>query len=155
MLEYQWGDEMTKQGSQNLRELIRVLIRNLGVLEKGDASCCGVTITQCHAIAEIGRKERISLIDLADLLCVDKSTMSRTIDNLVEAELAVRDLDQENRRYVTIQLTDDGQSVFRNIEDSMALYFTSILEEIPEEKRDQVFESLRLLTEAAQKVKCC
>jgi DNA-binding MarR family transcriptional regulator len=81
--------------------------------------------------------------------------MSRTIDNLVEAELAVRDLDQENRRYVTIQLTDDGQSVFRNIEDSMALYFTSILEEIPEEKRDQVFESLRLLTEAAQKVKCC
>jgi DNA-binding MarR family transcriptional regulator len=144
-----------EQGSQTLRELIRVLIRNLGVLEKGDASCCGVTITQCHAIAEIGRKEKISLIDLADLLCVDKSTMSRTIDNLVEAELAVRDLDQENRRYVTIQLTDDGQSVFRNIEDSMALYFTSILEEIPEEKRDQVFESLRLLTEAAQKVKCC
>lgn len=146
---------MTEQGSQTLRELIRVLIRNLGVLEKGDASCCGVTITQCHAIAEIGRKEKISLIDLAELLCVDKSTMSRTIDNLVEADLAVRDLDQENRRYVTIKLTEDGQNVFMNIEDSMAGYFTSILEEIPEEKRDQVFESLRLLTEAAQKVKCC
>jgi DNA-binding MarR family transcriptional regulator len=146
---------MMEQGSQTLRELIRVLIRNLGVLEKGDASCCGVTITQCHAIAEIGRKEKISLIDLADLLCVDKSTMSRTIDNLVEAELALRDLDQENRRYVTIQLTEDGQNVFRNIEDSMAAYFSSILEEIPEEKREQVFESLRLLTEAAQKIKCC
>jgi DNA-binding MarR family transcriptional regulator len=81
--------------------------------------------------------------------------MSRTIDNLVEAELALRDLDQENRRYVTIQLTEDGQNVFRNIEDSMAAYFSSILEEIPEEKREQVFESLRLLTEAAQKIKCC
>jgi DNA-binding MarR family transcriptional regulator len=146
---------MMKQESQTLRELIRVLIRNLGVLEKGDASCCGVTITQCHAIAEIGRKEKISLIDLADLLCVDKSTMSRTIDNLVEAELAVRDLDQENRRYVTIRLTEGGQSVFENIEDSMTAYFTSILEEIPKEKREQVFGSLRLLTEAAQKVKCC
>jgi DNA-binding MarR family transcriptional regulator len=146
---------MTEQGSQNLRELIRVLIRNLGVLEKGDASCCGVTVTQCHAITEIGRKEKISLIDLADMLCVDKSTMSRTIDNLVEAELAVRDLDQENRRYVTIALTDDGQNVFRNIEDSMTDYFASILEEIPGDKREQVFESLMLLTEAAQKVKCC
>ncbi len=145
---------MIEQGSQNLRELIRVLIRNLGVLEKGDASCCGVTITQCHAIAEIGRKEKISLIDLADMLCVDKSTMSRTIDNLVEAELVVRDLDQENRRYVTIKLSEDGQNVFRNIEESMAAYFTSILEEIPEDKREQVFESLRLVTEAAQKVKC-
>lgn len=146
---------MIEQGSQNFRELIRVLIRNLGVLEKGDASCCGVTITQCHAIAEIGRKEKISLIDLADMLCVDKSTMSRTIDNLVEAELAVRDLDQENRRYVTIRLSEDGQNVFRNIEESMSAYFTSILEEIPEDKREQVFESLRLVTEAAQKVKCC
>jgi DNA-binding MarR family transcriptional regulator len=146
---------MMEQGSQTLRELIRVLIRNLGVLEKGDASCCGVTITQCHAIAEIGMKEKISLIDLAEMLSVDKSTMSRTIDNLVEAELALRDLDQENRRYVTIQLTEDGQNVFRNIEDSMAAYFSSILEEIPEEKREQVFESLRLLTEAAQKIKCC
>jgi DNA-binding MarR family transcriptional regulator len=146
---------MTEQGSKNLRELIRVLIRNLGVLEKGDASCCGVTVTQCHAITEIGRKEKISLIELADMLCVDKSTMSRTIDNLVEAELVARDLDLENRRYVTIALTNDGQNVFRNIEDSMTDYFASILEEIPAEKREQVFESLQLLTEAAQKVKCC
>jgi DNA-binding MarR family transcriptional regulator len=146
---------MIEQGSQNLRELIRVLIRNLGILEKGDASCCGVTITQCHAITEIGRKEKISLVDLSDMLGVDKSTMSRTIDNLVEAELAVRDLDQENRRYVTIKLTDEGQSVFRNIEESMAAYFTSILEEIPKDKRDQVFESLRLVTQAVHKVKCC
>lgn len=146
---------MMEHGSQTLRELIRVLIRNLGILEKGDASCCGITITQCHAIAEIGRKEKISLIDLADLLCVDKSTMSRTIDNLVEAELALRDPDQENRRYITIRLTEDGQNAFRNIENSMAAYFTSILEQIPEEKREQVFESLRLLTEAAEKCKCC
>jgi DNA-binding MarR family transcriptional regulator len=146
---------MTDHESGNLRELIRLLIRNLGVLEKGDSSCCGITTTQCHAIVEIGRKEKISLIDLADILCVDKSTMSRTINNLVEADLAVRDLDAENRRYVIIQLTDNGKNVFDNIEDSMAGYFSSILEEIPQDKRDQVFDSLKLLLDAVKNCKCC
>ena len=110
---------MVEQGSNILRELTRVLVRNLGVLEKSDACCCGVTITQCHAIVEIGRKGKVSLVDLAELLGLDKSTMSRTVNSLVEADLAVRDLDAENRRYVIIQLTEKGSEVFQNIEGSM------------------------------------
>ncbi|MDF2934607.1 MAG: transcriptional regulator, partial [Chryseobacterium sp.] len=110
---------MIEQGSGTLRELVRILVRSLGMLEKSDASCCGVTITQCHAIVEIGRKGKISLIDLADLLDVDKSTMSRTVNNLVETGLALRDMDTDNRRYIVIQLTEDGQNVFQSIEKSM------------------------------------
>ena len=49
---------MAVKGSKDLRELIRLLVRNLGILEKGDASCCDVTISQCHAIVEIGRVGR-------------------------------------------------------------------------------------------------
>src|SRR5690554_6773377 len=104
---------MINKGSDILRELLRILIRNLGILEERDASCCGATITQCHAIVEIGRSEKISLVDLADILYVDKSTMSRTVNNLVEAGLAVRELDANDRRYVTIQLTENGRSVFQ------------------------------------------
>lgn len=146
---------MIDQGSENLRELIRILVRNLGVLEKTDASCCGVTITQCHAIVEIGRKKRISLIDLADLLGVDKSTMSRTINNLVEAGLVIRDLDAENRRYVIIQLTDKGVDVYKSTEESMEGYYTSIFRSIPKDKRSQVLESLQLLIDAVKDNPCC
>jgi DNA-binding MarR family transcriptional regulator len=145
---------MIDQGSKNLRELIRVLVRNLGILEKSDSSCCGVTIAQCHAIVEIGRTKRIALVDLADLLGLDKSTMSRTINNLVEAGLVIRDLDAENRRYVVIQLTDGGNRVFENIEESMGQYYKSIFSSIPENKRGQVLESLQLLTDAAKENKC-
>ena len=145
---------MIDQGSKNLRELIRVLVRNLGILEKSDSSCCGVTIAQCHAIVEIGRTKRIALVDLADLLGLDKSTMSRTINNLVEAGFVIRDLDAENRRYVVIQLTDGGNRVFENIEESMGQYYKSIFSSIPENKRGQVLESLQLLTDAAKENKC-
>lgn len=139
---------MINQGSETLRELIRILVRDLGILEKSDASCCGVTITQCHAVVEIGRKGKISLVDLAVLLGLDKSTMSRTINNLVESDLVLRDLDAENRRYVIIQLTENGRNVFQNIEESMNGYYKSIFNSIPENKRNQVMESLQLLTNA-------
>lgn len=141
---------MVNQGSKALRELIRILVRDLGVLEKNDASCCEVSLAQCHAIVEIGRKGKISLVDLASMLGLDKSTMSRTINNLVELNLVIRDLDMENRRYVIIQLTDKGSSVFRNIEESMYEYYNNIFNSIPENKRGQVIESLQLLKEAVE-----
>lgn len=146
---------MINQGSENLRELIRILVRNLDVLEKSDASCCGVTITQCHAIVEIGRMKKVSLVDLAELLGLDKSTMSRTINNLVEDGLVNRDLDSENRRYISIQLTSKGIEVFNNIEESMDSYYSSIFSSIQENKRSQVLESLKLLTAAVKENKCC
>jgi len=146
---------MINQGSETLRELIRILVRDLGILEKSDISCCGVTLTQCHAVVEIGRKGKISLVDLAGLLGLDKSTMSRTINNLVELDLVLRDLDVENRRYVIIQLTENGENIFKNIEDSMNGYYKSIFNSIPENKRNQVMESLQLLTNAVENNDCC
>lgn len=144
---------MINQGSDYLRELLRILVRNLGILEKSDASCCGVTIAQCHAIVEIGRIKKISLIELADLLGLDKSTMSRNINNLVEAGLVKRDIDLENRRYITIQLTDQGTKVFKSIEANMYKYYTSIFKSIPEGKRDQVLESLEILVKSLKENK--
>lgn len=146
---------MEDQGNNVLRELLRILVRDLGILEKSDASCCGISIAQCHAIVEIGRRGKITLVELADLLGLDKSTMSRTINNLVEADLVLRELDMENRRYVIIQLTDNGRSVFKNTEESMNSYYQSIFSSIPEDKRNQVLESLQLLTSAVEANRCC
>lgn len=155
MLQYCRGDTLVNQGSNYLRELIRILVRNLGILEKSDVSCCGVTIAQCHAIVEIGRSKEISLNELSDLLTVDKSTMSRTINNLVEANLVIREFHTEDRRFITIKLTDDGVKVFKNIEGNMEQYYTGIFSSIPEGKRELVLECLKLLTDAVKKNKCC
>lgn len=141
---------MIDQGSGVLRELIRILVRDLGILEKSDASCCGVSLAQCHAIVEIGRKEKISLVDLSGLLGLDKSTMSRTINNLVESDFVIRESDMENRRYIIIQLTERGRSLFHNIEESMEEYYKGIFNAIPENKRNQVLESLQLLKDAVE-----
>lgn len=146
---------MNNNESHYLRELIRVLVRNLGILEESEATCCGTTVSQCHAIVEIGRAKDISLNELAELLSLDKSTMSRTINKLVDSGLAIRELHPEDRRYVSIKLTDGGIKIFDNIEGSMEKYYESIFSSIPEEKREQVLESLQLIINATKKNKCC
>lgn len=146
---------MEIQSKVYLRELIRLLVRNLGLLEKSEASCCEITISQCHAIVEIGRIEKLSLNKLAELLELDKSTTSRTINNLVDLGLVQREVSPEDRRYITINLTTEGEKIYRNIENSMDEYYLNIFNSIPEEKRKQVLESLELLIEAIKNNKCC
>lgn len=138
-----------------LRELTRQLVRSLGWLEKNEAACCGTTMAQCQAIIEIGRAEQLTLQEIAERLGVDKSTMSRTVDNLVRQGLASRNIDERDRRYINLCLTEAGKAVCQEIEDSMNIYFSSVLNSIDSKKRDQVLESLQLLITALQKNTCC
>lgn len=146
---------MEKKESNCLRELIRVLVRDLGILEKSDSSCHGVTISQCHAIVEIGRANEISLNELAKILNLDKSTMSRTINKLVDDNLAVRESHPEDRRYIVIKLTERGIRVFKTIEENMTNYYKKIFMSIPEDKREQVLDSLKILIGVIHGHKCC
>ncbi len=144
-----------KNNADILREIVRLLERKLGVLNDLESSCCGVTFTQCHAIVEIGRAQSISLNDLAELLELDKSTLSRTINNLVQSGLVSREIDSKDRRYITIQLTAKGLQSFKEIEEGMGAYFDQIYQSIPEAKRAQVIESLQLLVQAIPENNCC
>ena len=139
---------------KKLREMVRILERKLGILQESEFSCCGITITQCHALVEIGRSKSISLNELAELLNLENSTMSRTVNNLVIKELAKRDIDPQDRRYVTISLTDSGHKLYEGIEEDMNLYFRKVYDSIPENKKQQVLESVQILLEAIGKNEC-
>lgn len=138
-----------------LRELTRLLVRNLGFLDKSEASCCGTTIGQCHSIIEIGAAQEIALNELADILKLDNSTLSRSVNNLVEQQLVIREVDPNDRRYIKMKLTGKGWIVYKSIEKNMDIYFASLLRDIPEEKHNQIIESLMLLVKAMKNNKCC
>lgn len=138
-----------------LREAVRLLERKLGMLNDIQSACCGVTFAQCHAIVEIGRAKRISLNELADILGLDKSTMSRTVNNLVNSHLAVRETEPKDRRYIMITLTEAGQHTFERIEAEMNTYFAQVYQRIPEGQRELVVESLHLLLRALAEYEDC
>lgn len=84
------------------------------------------------------RAGTLSLNDLADILGLDKSTMSRTINNLMNDGLVIRELDAKDRRFVRIELTEGGVKKYEGIEATMRQYFENVYGSIPVNKREQV-----------------
>ena len=144
-----------EHGVEALRDLFRTVARDMGLFDKSEATCCGVTTAQNRTILELGYGGTVSLLDLAERLGVDKSTMSRTVEHLVRARLVERRQDSENRRYVKVSLTERGEAIFREIDGKLSRYYEAILCAIPEEKREQVQQSTLLLAEAIERVACC
>ena len=133
---------------KQFREYTRKLECHLENINSTDCCCCGVNKAQCFIIVEIGRKPGMSVKELAELLRIDKSGVSRLVEDLVQKEYVKRTPSVEDRRFVTLHLLSKGQERFEKIEHDMYLKFKNILEQIPEHKREQVVESLKLYNEA-------
>ena len=132
------------------RENTRRLEMNLGNINKSDCCCCGISDTQCFILVEIGRKPDISVKERAGILRLDKSGISRMVEELVQKEFVERKPSKEDRRYVVLNLTVKGSERFNQIENNMNIKFKSILDRIPEEKRNQVIEALELYNVACE-----
>ena len=129
---------------KRFREYTRQLECHLGNMNQADCCCCGVSQTQCFLIVEIGRKPGISVKELAELLHTDKSVISRLVEELVQKGFVEREPSKEDRRYVELRLLQKGQERFEKIEHDMYYKFREVWDRIPEEKKSQVLESLRL-----------
>ena len=88
------------------RENTRRLEMNLGSINRTDCCCCGVSEAKCFVLVEIGRKANISVKELAEILRLDKSGISRTVEELVRKDYVERKPSKEDRRYVVLNLTD-------------------------------------------------
>ncbi len=135
------------------RTQLRVVEREIFGRISEDSCCCGVTMAQCHALMELCRLENPSLKDIAPVLRLDKSTLSRTIDGMVDQGLVTRAENPENRRSVVIRLTDKGKRVADSINAYWDEFILSLFSVIPKEKRMQVLESMALIGDALIKRK--
>ena len=131
------------------RENTRRLKMNLAEISKTE--CCGVSEAQCFVLVGIGRNADISVKKLAETLRLDKSGISRTVEELVQKGFVKRNPSKEDRRYVVLNLTKKGSEKYQKIENDMNRKFAEILDRIPEDKRDQVIDSLQLFNAACSK----
>jgi len=138
---------------RNFREKLRQLEREIGWQLKSDTECCGVTLVQCHIMVEIGNAGETSVIDLATVLGLDTSTLSRHINGMVNVGLLNRVLNPKDRRYVSITLTEQGHKVYQYIEDICNSKYAKVFDFIPREKHQQVLEGFNLLVDAIVEVK--
>ena len=139
----------------NLRSKIRVLERELDFQLKSETICCGVTLSQCHIILELAEKEESSIKNLSETFGLDKSTLSRTIDLMVEAGYINRNTKKEDRRFLNLSLTGKGKEKAEFINSQCNKYYAEVMNDIPEDKQQMIFESITLLGNIMAKFRNC
>ena len=116
--------------------------------------CCSINESQCFLIVEIGREPGICVKDLADKVGLDKSGISRGVEELVRKGYVNREASKEDRRCVVLTLTEAGQARFEKIENDMSGKFAAVLSNISEDEQQLVLDALKIYNEACRKTEC-
>jgi DNA-binding MarR family transcriptional regulator len=136
---------MDKKFIHQFRETIRIFDRELFM--QNNASCCnGISLAQCHTLLEIEKSNEISISELASSLSLDKSTVSRTVDGLVNINMVDRIIPDDNRRKAILNLTDNGKQICTTINYSNDSYIKQVLDDFTENEREEFLRLFRKLT---------
>ncbi len=130
-----------------LRELQRVIENQL----KFSGNHCGLTLKQMHIILEIGNRATVTLTELAKILKMFKSNLSRSVEELVKQDYIKRTTHPGDRRYTVITLTEKGITRYQEINDLCNDIYVDIFQEMGEPRFDEMFRGLHLLIYSLKK----
>ena len=98
------------------------------------------------------RKQELTMGELSSALSVPFSTATRIIDVLVADGYIKRMQDPDDRRVVRVALTPDGEKLHHTIETFSDEHVQSILSCLSIEEQQSMFELIRKVTSALEKV---
>jgi len=130
------------------REYTRKLERKLEMLNMSDCETCNISSAQCHILVEIGRNNNISLKEVSRIVDLDKSTVCKSVEDLVQRQLITRTQNSLDRRQIELNLSDTGEQYFKQIENHMNDKFSKIFSNISEKDRENVVVALKILLDA-------
>lgn len=133
------------------RRASRKLVRELGFLRPG-AAISNVPFAQCHALIELEERGTLTAGDLADILKVDKSAVSRTVNQMIKKKLVnvVPDKNDPRRRPITLNML--GRSRLKSIHEHTNEEVSKALSLLDESERKIVIKGLTLYSNALAKV---
>lgn len=130
------------------RKKLREIERAVGLRDRNESVCCGVSLAQCHAMIEIGMADKMNIKELSGVLSLDKSTVSRTVDSLVKGGLVERGHNPSDRRNVSIRLTPKGKKACERINATWNGFCADLFQRMPAEKRSQILDAITLVADA-------
>ncbi|MDZ7293006.1 MAG: MarR family transcriptional regulator [candidate division KSB1 bacterium] len=150
-------EKTLQQQAEKLNRLTKDLLRKFQMRDRNEIVCCGVSVSQCYALSLLDEWGEMSMVQLARKMFLDKSTMTRVVDGLIERELAVRRFEENDRRLIYVTLTAAGRALLAQIRAMQIAGLRQILERIPANKRQPLLDGLELFSNAVQDwlVTCC
>ncbi len=121
----------------------------VGVSAKSVAAVAGpITLPQFRLLVALGSRGPLKLVSLAELLGVNPSTATRTVDRLVTAGWAERNSNPQSRREITVGLTRQGRELVDRVTEYRRREIETIVSRMPTERRHGLVEALQAFAEA-------
>lgn len=120
-------------------------IQNLMLgMQQVDSSCMEifgeVTKRDFSLLVMLGQEQGMIMREVANFLQVPMSTATGIVDKLIEKGLVKRDYSSEDRRIVIIQLSDNGMSIYKVLNDKLFEFGAVILQNFDVVEREKFIE---------------
>jgi DNA-binding MarR family transcriptional regulator/GNAT superfamily N-acetyltransferase len=135
-----------------IRMASRHLVRELGFMEESLAET-SMSPSAVHALLEIGARGTLTASELSELLCLEKSSVSRMLRKLVKGGDVKEQPGEADGRTKTLHLTEKGQAVEAGIHHFARRQVAEALRHLRPEQRRIVLDGLRLYAGALRALK--
>ncbi|MFT4935115.1 MAG: DNA-binding MarR family transcriptional regulator [Pseudoalteromonas distincta] len=102
----------------------------------------GLSLGQWRAISTVRRFGVCSMSDLAAFTAVDRTTLTRSVDQLVKRELMSRSTPAADRRQVHLTLTRQGQDTYNQAVDQLLAFNRQALEGVDGARQREISRGL-------------
>ena len=116
---------------------IRTQLRKNGAIE--------ISIPQFRTLVFINRRSGASLSDAAEHMGLTLPSMSAMIDGLVSRNLVIRRTDSQDRRRMTLTLTERGRTTLQKAKESTLAYLSELLKSTPAADRAVLMKGMQIL----------
>ncbi len=146
---------MKKQQVDRFHHQMLELIKRYQFRDRNQATCCGISVSQCYIIETLNRYGALTMKGLAARMRLSVSTITRVIEPLIRKKLVSREEDPNDRRVRLIELTPEGRKVFMKNWSSIIESEESILEQFSPEHREVLIDFLIKLNAAMEHWQSC
>jgi DNA-binding MarR family transcriptional regulator len=131
----------------DIRAASRLMVRELGFMEQTLAAT-DYPPSAVHTILEIGTRGPMTSVQVAEILHLEKSSVSRMVRKLIEGGELQETADADDARIKPLSLTPKGRRTLAALHDFGRRQVAGALQLLPEGERQIVREGLMLYARA-------
>jgi len=104
-----------------------------------------ISFPEICVLGQLSSSQEPTMSEVGRSISMDLSTLTRTVDKLVEKEFVIRKSDPEDRRMVRVAITVEGRKIVSRFEEQRKKKIESILREMTSEERSNLLSIFKTL----------
>ncbi len=130
----------------DLRSSVQNFVKLFGLLES-NVTPCGypLSVSQVYALQEL-ESDQLSITELASRLELERSSVSRLVDDLVKGGFVVRDINAANRREVILYLSEQGKKSIQQVRQRSVHFFRGLVDDFSDEDKELILGGFQKIT---------